>query len=309
MFPKNRGTPKWMVYNGKPQLKWMIWWENPLFSETSIYPRSHLCSNPRPQKSLISLCLGEQGFFVDPRDFLVHPPLNTYELLILLLIFPRENEKLMKGSLQKLRGHGNSWCLYFLVVEFRWALKQTCQILRGSFHLHVEFLGRFGWLYIIQLSMIQSSIYSKVSLWPNLSYSSNSKNILLRTFVWWFITFRTNPKCIEESIPDSETSDILLIKGVCKNWPRQKGFRWKGNIPVLLFGSQIGHQALLRVGGHPYGAGEVLGLCGIGHWEIEDSPACHINRRMFWNTPCLWIICTRETQSCSKKKLGTKVVF
>ena len=22
---KNRGTPKWMVYNGKPLLKWMIW--------------------------------------------------------------------------------------------------------------------------------------------------------------------------------------------------------------------------------------------------------------------------------------------
>ena len=100
----------------------------------------------------------------------------------------------------------------FWSLNFSWALKQTCQILRGSFHLHVEFLGRFGWLYIIQLSMIQSSIYSTVSLWPNWSYSSNSKNILLRTFVCWFITFRKNPKCIEESIPDSETSDILLIK-------------------------------------------------------------------------------------------------
>ena len=22
---KNRGTPKWIVYNGKPLLKWMIW--------------------------------------------------------------------------------------------------------------------------------------------------------------------------------------------------------------------------------------------------------------------------------------------
>ena len=22
---KNRGTPKWMVYNDKPLLKWMIW--------------------------------------------------------------------------------------------------------------------------------------------------------------------------------------------------------------------------------------------------------------------------------------------
>ena len=28
---KNRGTPKWMVYNGTPLLKWMIWGENPLF--------------------------------------------------------------------------------------------------------------------------------------------------------------------------------------------------------------------------------------------------------------------------------------
>ena len=23
---KNNGTPKWMVYNGKPYEKWMIWW-------------------------------------------------------------------------------------------------------------------------------------------------------------------------------------------------------------------------------------------------------------------------------------------
>ena len=34
MFPKIRGTPKWMVYNGKPLLKWMIWgyhyfWKHP----------------------------------------------------------------------------------------------------------------------------------------------------------------------------------------------------------------------------------------------------------------------------------------
>ena len=37
---KNRGTPKWMVYkilSGKTLLKWMIWEENPLFSETSIF--------------------------------------------------------------------------------------------------------------------------------------------------------------------------------------------------------------------------------------------------------------------------------
>ena len=40
---KNRDTQKWMIYNGKPMktlLKWMIWGENPLFSETStcIFP-------------------------------------------------------------------------------------------------------------------------------------------------------------------------------------------------------------------------------------------------------------------------------
>ena len=32
---ENNGTPKWMVYNGKPYWNGMIWGENPLFSETS----------------------------------------------------------------------------------------------------------------------------------------------------------------------------------------------------------------------------------------------------------------------------------
>ncbi len=37
VFPKNRGTPKWMVYNGNPLLKWMIWgypyfWKLPVVS-------------------------------------------------------------------------------------------------------------------------------------------------------------------------------------------------------------------------------------------------------------------------------------
>ena len=34
---KNRGkTPKWMVYNGKPYLKWMIWggFTTPIFGNT-----------------------------------------------------------------------------------------------------------------------------------------------------------------------------------------------------------------------------------------------------------------------------------
>jgi len=34
---ENRGTPKWMVYNGKPYENGMIWGENPPFSETPIY--------------------------------------------------------------------------------------------------------------------------------------------------------------------------------------------------------------------------------------------------------------------------------
>ena len=34
---KNRGTPKWMVYNGKPLLKWMIWGYH-YFLQTPIYP-------------------------------------------------------------------------------------------------------------------------------------------------------------------------------------------------------------------------------------------------------------------------------
>ena len=33
---KNKGTSKWMVYNGKPYLKWMIWGKTPLFLETSM---------------------------------------------------------------------------------------------------------------------------------------------------------------------------------------------------------------------------------------------------------------------------------
>ena len=37
---KNRGTPKWMVYNGKPLLKSMIWgyhdfWKHPYAAGTS----------------------------------------------------------------------------------------------------------------------------------------------------------------------------------------------------------------------------------------------------------------------------------
>ena len=34
---QNRAAPKWMVYNEKPDLTWMIWGGNPLFAETSIF--------------------------------------------------------------------------------------------------------------------------------------------------------------------------------------------------------------------------------------------------------------------------------
>ena len=53
---KNRGTPKWMVYNGKPSLTWMIWgethyfWKHPyvffLFTPIMWLPRkNHLSTN------------------------------------------------------------------------------------------------------------------------------------------------------------------------------------------------------------------------------------------------------------------------
>ena len=38
---KNRGAPKWMVYNGKTLFEWMICGGNPLFSETSIFLKSN----------------------------------------------------------------------------------------------------------------------------------------------------------------------------------------------------------------------------------------------------------------------------
>lgn len=102
--------------------------------------------------------------------------------------------------------------------------------------------------------------------------------------------------------PDSETSDILLIKGVCKNWPRQKGFRWKGNIPVLLLGSQIGHQALLLVGGHPYGAGEVFARA-MRHWALGNrGEGCFEIHRV-------WGLFALKKPRIFKNDWRTKVVF
>ena len=49
---KNSGTPKWMVYDGKPLLKWMIWWYD--------YFRKH----PSVKISaLCILCILESLFF------------------------------------------------------------------------------------------------------------------------------------------------------------------------------------------------------------------------------------------------------
>ena len=46
---KNSGTPKWMIYKWKSLLKWMIWREKPLFSETRISTGTkHPCWSHRP---------------------------------------------------------------------------------------------------------------------------------------------------------------------------------------------------------------------------------------------------------------------
>ena len=53
---KNRGTPKWMVYNGKPYLTMDDLGGKPLFSETSIYiyiytPENYSNSSPPARRS------------------------------------------------------------------------------------------------------------------------------------------------------------------------------------------------------------------------------------------------------------------
>ena len=62
MFPKNRGTPKWTVYNGTPYLNGMIWGENPLFSETSIpFPNQHIGKEIFDPKKCVKNLQGEAG--------------------------------------------------------------------------------------------------------------------------------------------------------------------------------------------------------------------------------------------------------
>ena len=41
---KNRGTPKWMAYNGKPLLKWMIWGYHFFFGNTQMHSAIELQS-------------------------------------------------------------------------------------------------------------------------------------------------------------------------------------------------------------------------------------------------------------------------
>ena len=44
---KNRGTPKWMVYNGKPYEQMDDLGENPLFSETPKFVRCYMSDSFR----------------------------------------------------------------------------------------------------------------------------------------------------------------------------------------------------------------------------------------------------------------------
>ena len=46
VFPKFRGTPKWMVYNGKPYKSMDDLGENPIFSETPTYTHIELYTLP-----------------------------------------------------------------------------------------------------------------------------------------------------------------------------------------------------------------------------------------------------------------------
>ena len=53
-------TPKWMVYNGKPHLKWMIWGETHHFRKPAIYG---LVITPKNEASI-----GSHVFFVVTND-------------------------------------------------------------------------------------------------------------------------------------------------------------------------------------------------------------------------------------------------
>ena len=74
---KNRGTPKWMVYNGKSLWKWMIWGEKPLFLGT---PTSSLAFDKKSESDFAKvsdICLTPGN--VRPKWWFMKPaiiPLN-----------------------------------------------------------------------------------------------------------------------------------------------------------------------------------------------------------------------------------------
>jgi len=58
---RNSGIPKWMVYNGKPYLKWMIWgyhyfWKHPCTQLHAIFVNT----NRNPLRTLTLFCPGGQ---------------------------------------------------------------------------------------------------------------------------------------------------------------------------------------------------------------------------------------------------------
>ena len=116
VFPKIGGFPqKWMVkMMEKPIDPWMIWEENPLFLETSIYD----CSHPFPEFS------GMSGFGLS----------NCFLFFLETLSGINHQRGLTGNFIGKMRWkvvgqHGISWNQIFLVGGFK--PFETCQI--GSF--------------------------------------------------------------------------------------------------------------------------------------------------------------------------------
>ena len=86
---KNRGTPKWMVYNGNLYLKWMIWGvKNPIFGNTHmsslVYPSVFLAY----QKNPIQRSLGSFGIPSKVHAIPVLPALTPLPMLLFSCFFP-----------------------------------------------------------------------------------------------------------------------------------------------------------------------------------------------------------------------------
>ena len=78
---KNRATPKWMVYNGKTQLKWMIWGENPPFyrkhPKKKIMPLRWWNASVRPSFTITSKTRKRKSHFQERYNTpLEHTPGN-----------------------------------------------------------------------------------------------------------------------------------------------------------------------------------------------------------------------------------------